>query len=127
MKKMIMFLIGILMSMSVSALGITTNSNEESVDFVVKQTISIKNENPIVVYYVKSGDVYKLYSEVDLLHQNTNKIPDITGTSFKIVSKPKGNCYVTCKSLKEVTEIGIKLYNQYSKLIPQNISIDLIE
>lgn len=122
-----MILIGMLISISASALGITTNSNEKSVDFVVKQTISVKNENPIVVYYVKSDNTYKLYSETDLLHQDTRKIADITGTSFTFVLEPKGKCYVTCKSLKEVAEIGANLYKQYSKLIPQNINIDVIK
>ena len=117
MKKMIMILFGMLMSMSLTAFG-ATKSTEEVNNVVIEQTIELADsEQELIIYYVKENGTYKVYSETDLTKQKPSRLNLVQSSSFKIVPNYKGKCFVTCKSVKEVFDLGFDLYNKYSKYI----------
>lgn len=112
-----MILFGMLMSMSLTAFG-ATKSTEEVNNVVIEQTIKLADsEEELVIYYVKENNIYKVYSETDLTKQKPSRLNLVQSSSFKIVPSYKGKCFVTCKSMKEVFDLGFNLYNKYGKYI----------
>ena len=117
MRKMIAILFGMLMSMSLTAFG-ATKSTEEVNNVVIEQTIKLADsEEELVIYYVKENNIYKVYSETDLTKQKPSRLNLVQSSSFKIVSSYKGKCFVTCKSMREVFDLGFTLYNKYKNQI----------
>lgn len=118
--KKILFLLLCGMLISVSTFASTENPSDKIATFVVKQTIEFSDSNDtLVIYYVKEGGVYKVYSESDLTKQNPQRLSVVNGSNFKKVSSYKGKCYVTCNSLREAVDLGYALYKKYNKYIPE--------
>lgn len=114
---MLSILFVMLMSMTFTAFGATT-STEEVNNVVIEQTIKLADsEQELVIYYVKENGTYKVYSETDLTKQKPSRLNLVQSSSFKIVPSYKGKCFVTCKSMKEVFDLGFTLYNKYKNQI----------
>ena len=117
MKKMFSILFVMLMSMTFTASG-ATKSTKRVNDVVIEQTITFADsEKELVIYYVKEKGAYSVYSETDLTKQKPSRLNFVESSSFKIVPDYKGKCFVTCKSLKEVIDLGSQLYNKHKALI----------
>ena len=111
MKKMFSILFVMLMSMTFTASG-ATKSTKRVNDVVIEQTIKFTDsEKELVIYYVKEKGAYSVYSETDLTKQKPSRLNFVESSSFKIVPNYKGKCFVTCKSVKEVFDLGFDLYN----------------
>jgi hypothetical protein len=116
MRKMIMIMVAIFISATM--FGTTNNVVKETNDLVIKQTVNlVDSDKPIIICYVKCNDVYKLYSNVDLSKQSVSTLKNVKSTKFELASKPEGTCQLTCKTLKEVVDLGYKLYGKYNKYI----------
>lgn len=128
MKKIIIFLFITLISVGIVAFANTkissAENNVETVDniLVFKQNLYSANDT-ISIYYVKSLNGYKVYSETNLNKQSPNKLKTIIKTDIKIVDNYKGDCYVTCNNLNEVYKLFKSLYGKYNNYINDNIDI----
>ena len=107
MKHVFIVLITMLMSMSTSAFAATTTSKECKIDLTsiaipanitVKQTVTFKDGKIIELYYKKQGDVCKLYSTTDVTKYKESDLGRIKATSFELVDKVDGKCYITRKT-----------------------------
>lgn len=134
MKKVILFSVIALIIMAFTGfVANATNKTQEVVtescsndSLIVKQTITFQNSSELVIYYSKIGSEYKVYSETDLSRQSPKKLQTVTNSTFEFVSEVKGTCYVNCKSIKEVLNLGSDLYNKYGHYLnPDNIEINI--
>lgn len=103
----------ILMLLMVIATTATFAKDQNENVFVVKQTLNFENSEDIVIYYVYENKEYKVYSETNLNKESPTKLENIVDFNVTIQETYKGDCYVTCKSIKEVLDLGTALYAKY--------------
>lgn len=107
---------------------VTLPANNESVQtptvkvgaddsLIIKQTLTFQDSSEVVIYYCKSDSVYTVHSETDLSKQSPKTLLNLEATTFEVVTEAKGDCYVTCHSIKEVLDLGASLYSQYGNYV----------
>ena len=127
MKKVALFSMMALMIIALSAFVIVTTHKESNQDksteifsdgsLIIKQTLTFQDSSEVVIYYSKTDSEYTVHSETDLSQQSPKSLLNLTNTTLEVVSERKGDCYVRCKSVKEVLDLGSLLYSKYGSYL----------
>ena len=117
MKKILMTLMVVLMSMMTSTLA-SAKTDKNSVkkmvpqNIVVKQTTEFNDGRTLTIYYKKSGMQCEVYSPCDAKYYDVEDAAKIKTTSFEVVDRVEGKLYRKA-SIGEVTRLIKRLVNRY--------------
>ena len=118
MKKMILSLILVLMSIVASTPASATTGNKNKVkelvptNIIVKQTTQFTDGRTLVVYYKKLGQQCEVYSPCNEQDYAVADASKVKSTNFEVVDKVDGKLYRKA-TVGEVMKIVKRLVNQY--------------
>ena len=118
MKKMILSLILVLISIVASTPASATTGNKNVVkgmlptNIIVKQTTQFNDGRTLVVYYKKQGTQCEVYSPCNEKDYAVSDASKIKSTNFEVVDKVAGELYRKA-TVSEVMKIVKRLVNQY--------------
>lgn len=118
MKKMILSLIFVLISIVASTPASATTGNKNKVkelvptNIIVKQTMQFTDGRTLVVYYKKLGQQCEVYSPCNEQDYAVSDASKIKSTNFEVVEKVDGKLYRKA-TVGEVMKFVMRFVNQY--------------
>lgn len=117
MKKIMLLLMVMLMSVMTSASAATKGGKSEvpnvvPTNIIVKQTTTFDDGRTLVLYYKKEGTKCELYSTSDIKRYNERDLQHVQSTTVEVVDHTEGHL-VRRATLAEVTRMVKQLLSQY--------------
>ena len=116
MKKLILTLMVVLMSMVASTQAVAKSSESEwkgnvPANVIVKQTTKFNDGRTLVVYFKKQGTNCEIYSPCNANDYSVDDASKVKSTNFEVVDKVEGKFYRKA-TLDEIARFYKTLVNQ---------------
>lgn len=80
-------------------------------NIIIKHTITFKDGNTVTLYYQKTGDVCKVFSQNDITKYTEDDINRIKSSNFEITDRVEGKCVIT-KKTSDVMNLAKNIFKQ---------------